>query len=176
MDLSKLNKQFMKVFGLLICPFVLNHPVHAKEIKPKPMGKNLYKRIETVVLKDTQVKLKAKMDTGAETSSLSAANIRVENEDGIEHVVFDVLHPNIRSSKNIKLPVFKWVKIKKRIEEGCDGKILPYTRRPVVKMDVALRGRVKAIMVSLADRQNMNYPLLIGRSAIVKYRGVVDPL
>ena len=179
MVFSQLNKQLL-VSSFLLFLFIavpsFSSSLMGLEVKPKPMGKNLYRRIEPIILSRSNVTLNAKMDTGAQTSSLSATNIRVKIEEGSEFVVFDVLHPTVDAFKNIKLRVFKWIKIKKRMEEDCDGNILPYTRRPVVKMEVSLRGRVKTILVNLADRRNMNFPLLMGRSAIVKYRGVVDPL
>ena len=143
-------------------------------VSVKPMGKNLYKRIESVEIVALGQALDSKMDTGADTSSLSAANIESYHENGLEYVRFSVAHPKLATTVTLSKPVVRWIKIKRRIDEKC-GSRKPYSRRPVVKLQVKLRGRVQEIFVSLADRRNMRFPMLFGRSAILKYRGVIDP-
>jgi hypothetical protein len=47
-------------------------------------------------------------------------------------------------------------------------------RRPVVEMEVCIAGRVVRTEVSLIDRSEFNYPLLLGRNALQTF-ALVDP-
>ncbi|CAM4385426.1 MAG: hypothetical protein LEGION0403_FIIPPAGN_02608 [Legionella sp.] len=67
------------------------------------------------------------------------------------------------------------VKIKVRAGEN-DG-LLPHApiKRPVVLLAIQLGDQVKTIKVNLTNRKRFNYPLLLGRDAIIAFNGAIDP-
>jgi len=122
-------------------------------------GKKTISTVEEVVLVSWGIKLHARIDTGAATSSLSVKNITVTN--GMVRFTL----PDKKSGKHVKLPLLEWRSIKSSdgIEES----------RPVVEMKIKLAGRYLRSQVTLDDRSKMSYPMLIGRRTL-KGRFVVD--
>lgn len=104
--------------------------------------------------------LKAKVDTGATTSSLHAINIEIYRRGGHEFVKFDV-------------PVERLKKTKKY---HCKAKVLDYRKvkssngqsewRPVIVTKAYVLGVYWDIELTLTDRDNMNFPMLLGKRAL----------
>ena len=104
--------------------------------------------------------LKAKVDTGAQTSSLHAFGLREFERDGEPWVRFEV-HPWQRSADDavrVELPVHDRRKV--RSSSGHSE------RRAVVLMDVRLRGRVIPAEVTLTRRDAMGFRMLLGRELL----------
>ncbi|MCD6653837.1 MAG: RimK/LysX family protein [Sulfurovum sp.] len=102
----------------------------------------------------------AKIDTGADSCSIHCNEIRIDQENGIVHFkLFDNFHPDY-SEKEIMLPIFRIKKVK-----SSNGKV---QERVFVKTHVALGGKTYLTSVSLADRKEMKYPMLIGRKFLAK--------
>ena len=107
-------------------------------------------------------KIKAKVDTGARTSSLHAYNIKVRKTSRGEYVDFEV-HPEQRNTK-------KTIK--------CSSKILEYRKikssngqselRPVVLAELKLLGEIFTIELTLTNRDEMGFRLLLGRESFRK--------
>ena len=110
------------------------------------------------------VVLKAKVDTGARTSSLHATDIEV----GDEHVVF-TLHPHQRSPDDAVRVSARLVA--HRVIRPSSGHA---DERPVVRTTVVLHGRRWTIDLTLADRSVMGFRMLLGRVALHR-RFLVDP-
>lgn len=125
--------------------------------------------VEAVRIMPWNVKAKAKMDTGALTSSLHATDIERFEREGEEWVRFQVELENQDSdavvSNNYELPVFRNV----LITGAGDGQ----HRRAVVMMNICFGGIVHEEQFSLEDRSNLIYPVLIGRRTI-QHLGVID--
>jgi hypothetical protein len=69
-------------------------------------------------------------------------------------------------------PLVEWVNIKlKASKKTPDG---GFTKRPVVRMDLCLGGKVIDGRVNLADRSHMLYPLLVGRNTLKTADFLVD--
>lgn len=116
-----------------------------------------YGWVEWVRVEPGGQRLKAKLDTGARTSSLSALDLEVEEvEDGPDRVRFRLEDQNGAPGPRVKRPVKRWVRIK-RHDARPD-------RRPVVEMEICLGALRKTVEVSLADRSKFNYPVLLGRN------------
>lgn len=102
----------------------------------------------------------AKIDTGAYTSSLHCHHIKpVEKEDG-EYVRFNLLDPSHETynDKLFELPIHR-----KKVVKSSNGQ---REERFVVKTKVQLSDRLLTAELSLTDRSEMRYPVLVGRKLI----------
>lgn len=111
--------------------------------------------------------LNAKIDTGAYTSSLHCHHIEpFEKNDG-QMVRFNLLDPSheIYNDKLFELPVYKTKNVK-----SSNGQT---EERIIVRTDIILAGQKLRAELSLTDRSEMRYPLLIGRK-LLKGRFLVD--
>lgn len=112
--------------------------------------------------------IKAKIDTGARSSSLHAFNIETFERSGKVWVRFDV-HPlqrNVDVTVKAEARVLEFRHI--RSSSGHQ------TLRPVIRTNVALGGRRWTVDLTLAARDEMGFRMLLGREAVRK-RFVVDP-
>ncbi len=123
---------------------------------------------EWVSLPDLNIpKIKAKIDTGAATSSLYAKNLKQIQKDGKAYVRF-VVHPMQKSSNPkiiLELPIHDIRKIKS--SNGATE------LRPIIQTQLQLLGKTWLIELSLSKRENMTFRMLIGREALKK-RILVD--
>ncbi len=112
--------------------------------------------------------VKAKLDTGARTSSLHAFDLESFEDDGVEWVRFEI-HPWQRSTNDPVIataPVLAWRSVKSSSGRSDD--------RPVVMTTVSLAGAAIDAEVTLTRRDEMGFRMLIGREAL-RSRFVVDP-
>ncbi|RCS54711.1 ATP-dependent zinc protease [Bremerella cremea] len=116
---------------------------------------------EWVQLPDLGIaKVKAKIDTGARSSSLHAYDLKYEERDGHQWVRFKV-HPRQRSSD---APIVAMAKILEfRKVRSSNGHV---TKRPVILTTVDVLGEHWEIELTLANRDAMGFRMLIGREAI----------
>ncbi len=122
--------------------------------------------IENAHLVDPGMDLKAKLDTGAETSSLDARIIKKFRKSGKRWVRFAV---SDRESGE------EFVFVRERIRTiGIVQHDGSRQTRPVVRMSLCIAGRTLSTEVSLIDRSEFIYPLLLGRSALASF-ALVDP-
>jgi hypothetical protein len=116
--------------------------------------------IERVWLGDEGVVVTAKLDTGADNSSLHATDIRwIARADG-NWVVFDVTAEDGRKTR-FERKVTRIASIRR-----AGGAM---QKRPVVRMEVCLAGVHRLIEVNLTDRSGLNYEFLVGRSFLAGY-------
>ena len=111
--------------------------------------------------------IKAKVDTGARTSSLHAFNVQDTVRDGVPHVRFSV-HPEQRTAQPTivaELPL-----IARRRVRDSGGKT---ELRPVVETHIELLGHRWPIEITLTRRDAMGFRMLLGRQAVRK-RFLVD--
>lgn len=114
------------------------------------------------------VTIKAKLDTGARTSSLHAFDLRRFSRDGQEFANFEI-HPHQRSNADAvraEYPI-----IEDRVVRSSTGRV---ERRPVVRTPLSLGGLTFECELTLTRRDAMGFRLLIGREAL-RRRFVVDP-
>ncbi|MEQ9547669.1 MAG: RimK/LysX family protein [Marinobacter sp.] len=124
--------------------------------------------VEWIVLQDTGLRLKARLDTGARTSSLHAVNIEAFEKGDEKWVSFQVPladHRDQEKGENdtevedvileFERPVDRTVRIKRK---GA-----PSQRRYVVRMEFCIAGSTHETEFSLADRGRFSYPALLGR-------------
>ncbi len=132
--------------------FILFSPIMANGAKKSTLG-----WLEMVTLYPWGAKFKAKLDTGAKTSSIHALHIEIFDQDGEEWVQFMMRVPNGKKMKKklVKLPVERKVAVKRH---GLASK-----KRPVVKIDFCLNGKKHEAEFTLTNRHKFNYPVLLGR-------------
>lgn len=135
------------------------------------MTKAVYKIIgwrEWVCLPDLGISnIKAKVDTGARTSSLHAFDMKIYKRGESQFVKFFV-HPEQRSSQN---------------EIACRAKIIEFRKikssnghielRPVILTSVKLFDEIWDIEVTLTNRDEMGFRMLLGRESVRK-RFLID--
>jgi hypothetical protein len=112
--------------------------------------------------------VKAKVDTGARSSSIHAFDLEVFEEDGHERVRFSI-HPWQRSDEDhveLTLPVLDMREVR-----SSNGQV---EKRYAVSLDVTLAGRTITTVMTLSNRDEMGFRMLIGREAL-RSRFVVDP-
>ena len=112
--------------------------------------------------------IKAKVDTGAATSSLHAFRLERFEKDGLSFVRFEI-HPRQRS---------------KRPSIECEAPIVRDTAvrnpggrtelRPVIASTLVIAGQPVEALINLTGRDEMGYRMLLGRRTL-RNRFVVDP-
>ena len=114
--------------------------------------------VEDVILLPCGMRLPARIDTGAATSSLDARDLKVKNG------VAEFKLPKKYGSQQFHLPVIGWRNIR-----SADFK----EKRPIVEITFCLGAKMVHTEVNLNDRSTVKYPLILGRN-VLKDHFVVD--
>jgi len=111
--------------------------------------------------------IRAKIDTGARSSSLHAKKIDMFDQDGENWVRFEVIldHAHERGRIPCVAPVADVRSIKNSFGVSEE--------RIIIRTLLRIGDGIWPIEVSLADRENMTFPALLGRTALRKH-AVVD--
>ena len=113
-----------------------------------------------VYLNDQFVTVEAKIDSGADHSSLHAMNIVYVKRNNQNWVKFDTV-----KGIDVELPLYKETKIKTKMNG--------YQTRPVVLLDICIGQIKRSIEVNLVNRNHFSKPMLVGRSALSNF--LIDP-
>lgn len=133
-------------FAFLDCPF-------SPAEEPVVLG-----AVEQVKVFPWGVTLSARVDTGADRSSLAALDLEVKGKT----VEFRLPDPGAK--EKVKLPILGWVEVRTNM-----GK----EKRPLVLMEICVAGRRFKTPVNLDDRTGLKYPMLLGRETL-RGRFLVD--
>ena len=119
---------------------------------------------EYITIKPDNIRLNARIDTGATTSSIHATEIKQFERDGKKWVHFNLTQ---KTGKKIefKKPLLRIIKVKRH---GMDRQ-----SRPVISLQTTMGPIVKSSQFSLTDRSQFKFPVLIGRS-FLKGTALVD--
>lgn len=131
-------------------------PPVVEKVKKTADGKLILGEEEWVYIPGLKESFKARVDTGATTSSISAVDIVSFERDGKDWVKFKIEHDGVVSSE-LSLPVERWVKIKQSSAEKAQ-------RRAVIVAWVQIGDLKEKTEFTLADRTHLTFPLLLGRS------------
>lgn len=158
-------------YGLFLCCLtglavaMFWQPLYAESKQAKPtIG-----WVENVYLMPWEIKLKAKIDTGARTSSLHAEHIERFKKDGENWVRFRLRTEDSDDKPvdvTIERPVERRIRIKDHDSENDS--------RAVITLPIMLGNRTIETQFSLADRTKFIYPVLLGRR-MLKEHAIVDP-
>lgn len=111
-------------------------------------------QMEYVYLPSIKTTFKARVDTGATTTSIHALNIKEFERDGQRWVSFDFVKKKEKVA--MQLPISRVINIKRHETKN--------QKRYVVKMRLNLSKSSQVIDVSLTNRGNFTFPVLIGRN------------
>lgn len=138
----------------------------ALPVNPEPI--RVYGWREDVLIQGVKDKLRAKLDTGALTSSIHAEENELFERDGKKWVRFIVTDPRNKNGvrTRIEAPLVRIARIKEPNAES--------TTRQVVRLSFQIGERKLRGEFTLNNRSNMLAPVLIGR-ATLKDLGWVDP-
>lgn len=109
----------------------------------------------------------AKIDTGANYCTLHCHHIDIQEREGKQTLCFTLLdpsHPRYKD-KTIRFPQF--------IEKSIKNSFGDTEKRFLIKTSIRILGRRISTWVSLTDRGNMRYPMLLGRK-ILRNKFIVD--
>ncbi len=126
--------------------------------------------VEYVAIEPWGLRLKAKLDSGAKTSSMHAQNIEHFRRSGDRWVRFrlesQATGKGERHTFTMERPLVREVRIK-----AHGGSLLS---RPVVTLDFCLNGSSYETQFTLTDRSNFLYPVLLGRR-FLEHVALIDP-
>lgn len=108
--------------------------------------------------------LDAKVDTGADSNALHCDDIFVDEDNIVHFRLLDEVHEAYHGKK-ISLPLYQMKRVR-----SSNGKI---QSRPSIRVKVDFFGKGYLTVISLTNRSDMKYPMLIGRKFLEK-RFLVD--
>lgn len=114
------------------------------------------------------VKIKAKIDTGARTSALHAFSLRTFNEGSQSKIAFEI-HPLQHNTEEIISCTANIVDRRLVTDSGGHEE-----ERYVIQTPITIAGQTWPIEITLTERENMMFRMLLGRSALRK-RFIVNP-
>lgn len=125
---------------------------------------------EWLVLPELKIPgIKAKIDTGARTSSLHAFWVETTNDQGVEIVRFGV-HP-LQYRKDVECLCWAPIKERRLVTDSGGHR----EERLVIESSIRLGGLECSIDLTLTNRDSMKFRMLLGRSAVQTLNAVVDP-
>ena len=126
--------------------------------------KTIVGRRELISILDLNLSdLDAKVDTGADSNALHCDNIVIE-DNMVHFCLLDEVHESYHG-KRMSMPLYKVKKVK-----SSNGEI---QLRPSIKVSVEFFGKKYKSIISLTNRADMKFPMLIGRR-FLKDRFIVD--
>ncbi len=117
--------------------------------------KSIIGKKEIISILDLELfELDAKVDTGADSSALHCDDIFIDNENFVHFTLLDEVHHSYHGKK-MKMPLYKNKKVR-----SSNGEL---QIRPSIKVKVEFFGKKYNTIISLTNRADMKYPMLIGR-------------
>jgi hypothetical protein len=107
--------------------------------------------VEDVILSPWGISFPARIDTGADLSSLDARDIVVRQD------VAEFRLSALYGRQRLQLPIVEW---------GHVQTSMGIEKRPIVEISICLGSKLLRTLATLKDRSGMAYPFLVGRSAL----------
>ncbi|MFT7005201.1 MAG: hypothetical protein ACJAWW_002574 [Sulfurimonas sp.] len=119
------------------------------------VSKKIIGKKELISILDLELfNLDAKVDTGADSNALHCDDIVVDDKGFVHFHLLDEVHEAYHG-KRITMPVHKIKKVR-----SSNGEL---QQRPSIMVTVDFFGKKYKTVVSLTNRADMKYPMLIGR-------------
>ncbi|MBA6411859.1 ATP-dependent zinc protease [Parahaliea sp. F7430] len=138
---------------------VVEKPVPAAVALPTTAGElnlPIIGAVEWATVEPPGLRLEARIDTGTETTTMLVANIRQLEKDGKRYVLFDLRDPESGDSVEVESALQR-----KTVLKRSTG---PNQTRYVVSLWVSIGEHRSLIDVSLTERHDDDYALIIGRN------------
>lgn len=163
-------KKITSLISLLLLTACQTHVQQTPVAKMTPLPKPAYNMpvaggIETLYVTPLQMPFQARMDTGAETSSVDAKNMRPFERDGEKWISFDIINRKNGEKHHFEKRIKRKTKIVR--PEASETR---YT----VNMNIKMGRELITAEFTLADREKFDYQVLIGRN-IINGRFIIDP-
>ena len=127
--------------------------------------KRIIGRREIVSILDLELfDLDVKIDTGADSNSLHCDDIFIDDEKFVNFTLLDEIHTAYHGKK-MKMTLYKYKR-----DKSSNGTV---QLRASIKVDILFFGKKYKTVISLTDRSDMKYPMLIGRKFLTE-RFLVD--
>lgn len=152
----RVMKKLQLFFSIVLICFTTMYPVQAKEV----VG-----WVEKVILYPSELIVKAKIDSGAKTSSLNCKCYNFFQRNGKEWVKFTVVNEDGEATE-LEQPIVRIAQIKRHYGEKQE--------RPVIKLGLCLANVYKETEFTLIDRSGLNYQVLVGRQ-FLEEKFLIDP-
>ncbi len=153
---NKVTNVFLNIINGLIIILILSPAAYSREV----IG-----WVENVGVTPSNVIVKAKIDTGANSSSLHCDCINKFIRDGESWVSF-MLTDVDGKQVTVEKKLLRKVKVKRHFGDS--------QRRDVIRLGVCIGSHYEETDVSLVDRSGLNYSMLIGRK-FLSGNFLVDP-
>jgi hypothetical protein len=114
--------------------------------------------LEPVVFPEAGLRVVAKLDTGAKTSSLDAEDVTTFEKDGEQWVRFGLR----RKRGDGEARMFEARLVGTRKVRGALGQ----NARPLVDLWLCIAGERRRVLFTLSERRHMNYRVILGRRAL----------
>lgn len=109
-------------------------------------------------------RFRAKIDTGARSSAMHAHDLRTEWQGGTEYALFHLTHDPAEQEQRFAVIGTRTVRSSNGVEEA----------RPTIRVTMSLGPLTVPVAVTLTDRLQMKYRMLVGRESLAG-RVLVDP-
>jgi len=116
-------------------------------------------KLELVWLQELSLALPARIDTGAETASLSARNVQEFERDGRRWVRFEVPDPKTGDALPLERRLVRSALVRQASNQQSE-------RRAVVRLGIVIGPFSQNAEFTLSDRSHLDHPLLIGRNVL----------
>ena len=115
--------------------------------------------LEQVWMPNLELELPARIDTGAETSSLDARNIEPFERNGKRWVRFEITHPQSKEPLVLE-------RKRERVVSIVQANTPEPERRQVIKLGVVIGTVKQTAEFTLSNRSHLDYQVLIGRNVL----------
>lgn len=117
--------------------------------------KKIVGTVELISILDLELyDLDAKIDTGADSSALHCDHIHIDENNFVHFHLLDEVHESYHGKK-IVMPLYKLKRVK-----SSNGEI---QERASIRVSVEFFSKKYKTVISLTNRSDMKYPMLIGR-------------
>ena len=134
------------------------------KVQPKQRNLKIIGAVEPIYFIPMKTPFSARIDTGAETSSVDVANREIFERDGRKWVAFDLINKESGEKHHFEKKIYRQQRVK-RVENGED--------RVVVMMNIKFGGEIINAQFSLAEREKFIYQGLVGRNILTGW-AIVD--
>jgi hypothetical protein len=107
--------------------------------------------VEEVILLPWNIRLPARIDTGAAKTSLDARKLKIDGN------MAEFRLPEESGGGLFRLPIVEWRHV--RTSKGRES-------RPVVEIDLCVASKRLRVKANLNDRSMVKYPIILGRNAL----------